>query len=41
MEGLRRERLQDEEMERALQEVGFLSFHRFILIVYMSKAHLI
>ena len=38
MERLRREGLEDEEVECALQEIGFLCFHLFLLSVYMSKA---
>ena len=41
MERLRRERLQDEKVERALQQIGFLPFHCFILAVYMKKAWLV
>ncbi len=37
MQGLRGERLQHQEMERALQQVGLL-FHLLILNVYTSKA---
>ena len=36
MQGARGERLQDEKVERALEEISFPGFHSFLLSVYTS-----